>query len=375
MSAGLTARGIKHGVIKGKIPQAERDQLVKDYNKGKLRTLLISSAGTTGLNLPNTTMHLALDGHYNPAVIDQIEARGIRAGSKVDKVLVKRYRSVHTPTLFNRMGLTTKDKSVDEWIYNLANNKNDIHNQAEALLKSASEPIDQLEEDVAGEHDAINLYQKHIDTLKEPKIVKLLRHIQGEEKQHVKELTEAIQEFRKTAAEISGYHYTPEGRHPENILNYYESKQEEIVSNMKGRHLGYLDNRKLMDSRLYDAAREKLGDKIRTEHPLYFRVGKDPNNWKGGDYTEFKLDDKLLRKATYTLGDSFNSLRSFRRGGIKNLKQELTTTTMSYSDLKKMDQKEIDAHPNMAEGKGGNYIEGQLWVPWKLEGKTIVEDR
>jgi superfamily II DNA or RNA helicase len=144
VSAGLKARGIPHGIFTGKVNKDERDQAVNEYNKGKKRVMLISSAGTTGLNLPNTTMHVALDGHYNPGVIDQIEARGVRAGGLAHReperrnVMVRRYKSVFPDNWMHKMGIRRKDVSVDEWMYGLAGNKQDLNNQVDTLLKSAS---------------------------------------------------------------------------------------------------------------------------------------------------------------------------------------------------------------------------------------------
>lgn len=148
VSAGLKRRGISHGVFTGKVPKDERDKAVRDYNKGKKKVMLISSAGTTGLNLPNTTMHVALDGHFNPGVIEQIEARGIRAGGlshrapEKRKVMVRRYKSVFPDNWMTKMGIRRKDTSVDEWIYGLAGNKQDLNNQVDELLKSASDDDD-----------------------------------------------------------------------------------------------------------------------------------------------------------------------------------------------------------------------------------------
>ena len=41
-----------------------RQQDVDDYNAGKKKVILISSAGGEGLDLPNTTMVASLDGHW-----------------------------------------------------------------------------------------------------------------------------------------------------------------------------------------------------------------------------------------------------------------------------------------------------------------------
>lgn len=143
ISAGLTARGISHGMFTGKEKHEDRERAVRDYNSGKNKVIVISSAGATGLNLPNTTMHVALDPHFNPAVIDQIEARGIRAGGQRKrrpedrKVIVRRYRSVNPENWYQRMGIGRKDMSIDEWMYGIANNKQDLNNQVDNLFKSA----------------------------------------------------------------------------------------------------------------------------------------------------------------------------------------------------------------------------------------------
>lgn len=147
VSAGLRVRGIKHGIFTGKEKHSDRERAVKDYNAGKTKVIVVSSAATNGLNLPNTTLHIALDSHYNPSVNQQIEARGVRAGGQSSrapehrKVMVRRYRSVYPDTWMNKMGIKRKSMSVDEWIGNLAKNKQDVNNQVDALLKTASVSI------------------------------------------------------------------------------------------------------------------------------------------------------------------------------------------------------------------------------------------
>lgn len=79
------------------VTESSRQQAIERFNAGKTKILIISGAGGEGINLPNTTKILMLDGHYNPEVIQQMEARGIRAGGqshrpeKDRKVEVTRY--------------------------------------------------------------------------------------------------------------------------------------------------------------------------------------------------------------------------------------------------------------------------------------------
>ena len=101
LEAGLKARGVEYGKFIGKgnagVNEKARQKDVDDYNSGKSKVLLISSAGGEGLDLPNTTMVASLDGHWNPEKINQVEARGIRMGGlshreeKDRKVIVNRY--------------------------------------------------------------------------------------------------------------------------------------------------------------------------------------------------------------------------------------------------------------------------------------------
>jgi superfamily II DNA/RNA helicase len=101
LEAGLKKRGLSYGKFIGKgnagVNEKNRQQDVDDYNSGKKKIILISSAGGEGLDLPNTTMVASLDGHWNPEKINQVEARGIRMGGlshrpeKDRKVIVNRY--------------------------------------------------------------------------------------------------------------------------------------------------------------------------------------------------------------------------------------------------------------------------------------------
>ena len=101
LEAGLKVRGIEYGKFIGKgnagVTEKARQQDVDEYNAGKKKVILISSAGGEGLDLPNTTMVASLDGHWNPEKINQVEARGVRMGGlshrkeKDRKVIVNRY--------------------------------------------------------------------------------------------------------------------------------------------------------------------------------------------------------------------------------------------------------------------------------------------
>jgi 8-oxo-dGTP diphosphatase len=134
VAEGLRARGHDPGFFLGSTHQTRKDraQHVQDYLSGKRRIMIINSAGTEGLNLPGTTSHHTLDPHFNPAVTEQQEARGIRAGSPVKSVRVYRYRS----TLPRGMGgFLPAETSADQWVQNTADRKEKLNHQFLGLLK------------------------------------------------------------------------------------------------------------------------------------------------------------------------------------------------------------------------------------------------
>lgn len=134
--AGLKHHGYEPGVFVGQTHQskAERLQHIDDYLKGKKRVMVINSAGTEGLNLPGTTLHVTLDPNFNPEVTQQAEARGIRAGSPVPEVHVNRYTSVQ-PKMFGMFRNPFAGATVDEWTYTVANKKTRLNNQLTDLLR------------------------------------------------------------------------------------------------------------------------------------------------------------------------------------------------------------------------------------------------
>lgn len=142
-SEELTRRGIAHGLFTGDQPKAVRDQMVRDYNAGKLKALLLSSAGGEGLDLKGTRQIQALEPHFNDAKIQQVIGRGVRYGSHAAlpedqrEVLVERYLA----TLPERRGLArlfsgrARGNSIDEYLLQMSADKADLAGQVEALME------------------------------------------------------------------------------------------------------------------------------------------------------------------------------------------------------------------------------------------------
>jgi SNF2 family DNA or RNA helicase len=130
MSELLTAINVPHAQFTGKLKDRERKELVSNYNKGKLRALIVSSSGGEGLDLKATRQVHILEPHWNEAKIEQVIGRSIRHGShktlkpKDREVTVYRYQSLLPK---EERGLIFKKKvrpvSVDQYIENLATKK------------------------------------------------------------------------------------------------------------------------------------------------------------------------------------------------------------------------------------------------------------
>ena len=134
---------VPYGKFTGGMKRTERDELVRRYNEGDLRALLISSAGGEGLDLKGTRLIQVLDPHWNEEKIRQVIGRGVRYKSHAhlpeedQNVVVQRYRS----TLPERKGLGRllrgKDRggSIDTYLSMLSEEKDFLNEQVRALMR------------------------------------------------------------------------------------------------------------------------------------------------------------------------------------------------------------------------------------------------
>ena len=142
----LDAAHIPYGEFSGEMPHAVRDQLVRDYNENKIRALLLSSAGGEGLDLKGTRLIQLLEPHWNVEKPKQVEGRGIRFKSHDDlppeerNVRIERYLATRPPSgILERHGWKKPGGSVDEYMTQLGQDKEDLISQFRALLKEPQE--------------------------------------------------------------------------------------------------------------------------------------------------------------------------------------------------------------------------------------------
>jgi len=77
----LKEERIGYDLIVGTLSKDKRDEVVKNYNSGKIKVLLISKAGGLGLDLKATKYLFIMEPSWNKNDEDQVKARAIRFGS------------------------------------------------------------------------------------------------------------------------------------------------------------------------------------------------------------------------------------------------------------------------------------------------------
>jgi hypothetical protein len=138
----LKARGIPYGLFTGQEDERTKADLVRSYNEGKIRALLLSSAGGEGLDLKGTRLLQLLDPHWNEEKLHQIIGRGVRYKShemlspEERQVQIRRYLTTYPEQtgILHRVGLRQQDKAVDEYLAMLATQKQGLIGQFQSLF-------------------------------------------------------------------------------------------------------------------------------------------------------------------------------------------------------------------------------------------------
>ncbi len=139
----LQEANIPYGEFSGQMPKDVRNDLVRQYNEGKIRTLLLSSAGGEGLDLKGTRLMQILEPHWNQEKLKQVEGRGIRYKSHDDlapedrKVRIQRFLATRRPQgITQRLRLQKPGLGVDEYLVRMSEEKERLNNQFRDLLRA-----------------------------------------------------------------------------------------------------------------------------------------------------------------------------------------------------------------------------------------------
>lgn len=142
----LKQKNVPYGKFTGEVSKKDRDRMVKDYNEGRLKALLLSSAGGEGLDLKGTRQIQVLEPHWNKEKLEQVIARGIRYGSHAHlpedqrKVLVEHYVSqMPEPGMVRKLFGAKRPGSIDEYLRMMSGEKDKLNLQVKELLKQTDQ--------------------------------------------------------------------------------------------------------------------------------------------------------------------------------------------------------------------------------------------
>lgn len=139
----LQEHKIPHALFTGDLKAADREQAVRDYNAGVIKALLVSSAGGEGLDLKGTRQIQILEPHFNDEKLKQVIGRGIRYKSHEHlpedqrNVRVEQYLSTIPQGQIAKFFRRTPDMSADQYLQQLAKDKEALNTQLRGVLESA----------------------------------------------------------------------------------------------------------------------------------------------------------------------------------------------------------------------------------------------
>lgn len=134
---------VSYAIFDGSLSDSKRKALVNDYNKGKIKTILITGAGAQGLDLKGTKLVQLLEPHWNDARLEQATGRAIRYKShehlpEEDRhVHVQRFQSTIPKTFLQKVLKKNPDMSTDQYLDMLSKDKEALNEQFLKILRRA----------------------------------------------------------------------------------------------------------------------------------------------------------------------------------------------------------------------------------------------
>ena len=140
----LQARGVPAQVFSGGLSDSKRREIIADYNTGKTKVLLVSGAGSEGLDLKGTKLMQLMEPHWNEARLDQVTGRAIRHKSHSHlpeserEVKVQHFYSHPPRTWAQRQGFGTPETGADQYMANLSARKQALIDDFLKILQQSS---------------------------------------------------------------------------------------------------------------------------------------------------------------------------------------------------------------------------------------------
>lgn len=136
LKTALNENDISYLVISGEIPASTRINIVEKFNSKRVQVLIITLAGSEGLDLKEVRDVIILDPVWNPAVMEQIIGRAVRYKSHMNLPLSE--RKVNVYNLILKTPSDAEIPSGDEILYTFIYEKQKTLNEVSKILKQAS---------------------------------------------------------------------------------------------------------------------------------------------------------------------------------------------------------------------------------------------
>jgi superfamily II DNA or RNA helicase len=127
---------ISYGVITGKVNPNKRMETVEAFNEKQFQVLLITKAGSEGLDLKGTRNIILTDPVWNPSTLEQIIGRGVRFMSHHH--LPESQRNVNVYLLCLNSPKFAPVPSGDQLLYSILEEKEIVKKDIEKILKTVS---------------------------------------------------------------------------------------------------------------------------------------------------------------------------------------------------------------------------------------------
>lgn len=134
LSKALDKAGITHQIFTGGLNDKEKKSIINNYNKGKLKALIVSSTGGEGLDLKRTRQVHILEPHWNEEKINQVIGRAVRYKSHADlpedKQVVNVYKYISKIP-------GSSESTADQYLAKVSRRKKELNNKFTASWRKS----------------------------------------------------------------------------------------------------------------------------------------------------------------------------------------------------------------------------------------------
>ncbi len=143
----LLKERVPFGLIDGTIKAHERDRIVRDYNSGKIKVLLITKAAGMGLDLKETRAIIVLDVPWNETNLKQVIGRAARFQSHVTLPPEEQYVDIYILYAI-KPNAASKD-SADSYLRSAIAGKTVEGGKATGFIQASSVALSEQQQDDA----------------------------------------------------------------------------------------------------------------------------------------------------------------------------------------------------------------------------------